>query len=132
MAYANRTSVPVGQTQRELSEMLKKAGASEIATGWSETEGKIGFLLGGRSYRITVPIPQEREKDKAAQAERSAWRSLGLVVKAKLVAVESGITTIEKEFLAYTVMPDGQTVYDATKARIDAVVASGERMALLP
>ena len=33
-----------------------------------------------------------------------------LVIKAKLEAVASGISTIEKEFLADIVMPDGSTV----------------------
>ena len=33
-----------------------------------------------------------------------------LVIKAKLEVVQSGITTLESEFMAHIVMPDGRTV----------------------
>jgi hypothetical protein len=38
------------------------------------------------------------------QAVRQRWRALVLVIKAKLEAVESGITSFEDEFLAHTVL----------------------------
>jgi hypothetical protein len=37
------------------------------------------------------------------------------VIKTKLEAVESGITEFEAEFYAHTVLPGGQTVYEATR-----------------
>ncbi|MFI4881401.1 MAG: hypothetical protein ACIAQU_02325 [Phycisphaerales bacterium JB064] len=44
------------------------------------------------------------------QACRSKWRALYLVMKAKLVAVDEGISTIEREFLPDVVTEDGTTV----------------------
>ncbi len=44
------------------------------------------------------------------QACRQKWRALAAVIKAKLVAVEAGITTFEDEFLAHIQLPDGQSV----------------------
>lgn len=35
-----------------------------------------------------------------------------MIIKAKLEAVESGISTIEREFLYEIVLPDGSTVGD--------------------
>lgn len=46
------------------------------------------------------------------------WRALALVIKAKLEAVAAGITTIEDEFLAHTVLPDGQTVGEFMQPQI--------------
>ena len=44
------------------------------------------------------------------QEERTRWRALLLVIKAKLEAVESHIATFEDEFLAHTLLPNQQTV----------------------
>ena len=42
----------------------------------------------------------------------AAWRAFVLLVKAKKVAIEQGISTVEREFFADTVMPGGSTLYD--------------------
>jgi hypothetical protein len=55
-----------------------------------------------------------------------------LVIKAKLEAVASGITTFEDEFLAHIVMPDGQTVATHIKPRIAQAYETGSMQALLP
>jgi hypothetical protein len=57
---------------------------------------------------------------------------LALVIKAKLEAVDSGITTFEDEFLAHIVMPDGQTVASHIKPGIAAAYESGTMTPLLP
>ena len=41
------------------------------------------------------------------QVCRQRWRALLLIIRAKLEAVASGITTLENEFLANIVLPDG-------------------------
>ena len=43
------------------------------------------------------------------QEVRRRWRALLLVIKAKLEAVESGISTMDSEFLAFVVLPSGMT-----------------------
>ena len=58
--------------------------------------------------------PEEARK-RWDQACRQKWRVLGLVIKAKLEAVESGIVTFEEEFLAHVLMPDGRTLYENVK-----------------
>lgn len=58
-----------------------------------------------------------RREPKAAYDEwekacRQRWRALALCIKAKLEAVECGITTFESEFLAHIVLPSGETMAD--------------------
>ena len=63
---------------------------------------------------------------------RQRWRALALVIKAKLEAVETGITGFDEEFLAHVVMPDGKTVGDHLLPQVDAAYKSGKMPALLP
>jgi hypothetical protein len=65
-------------------------------------------------------------------ARRQRWRALALAIKAKLEAVESGIATFEEEFMAYIVLPDGQTVGEFLSPQIEAAYSSGRMPPLLP
>ena len=62
---------------------------------------------------------------------RKRWRALLLIIRAKLEAVESGITTLESEFLANIVLPDGGTVGQWLAPQIDAAYAT-VRLPLMP
>jgi len=59
-------------------------------------------------------------------------RALALVIKAKLEAVESGITVFDDEFMAHIVLPDGSTVGDFMKPQIEQVYLTGQMPPLLP
>lgn len=63
---------------------------------------------------------------------RQRWRALALVIKAKLEAIESGITTVDAEFLAHLVLPDGRTYGEFALPQIDEVYRSGAMPPLLP
>src|SRR5262245_44396717 len=65
------------------------------------------------------------------QACRQRWRALALAIKAKLEAVESGIATFEEEFLAYVVMPDGQTVGQHVLPNVERAYSTGQMPPLL-
>lgn len=96
--------------------------------GWQDGAATIGFRMHDRRVQFILPLPDrngdefrltpskkwERSDTEIAkayeQAVRQKWRALSLVVKAKLEAVESGITTFEEEFLAHIVLPNGQRV----------------------
>lgn len=62
------------------------------------------------------------------QACRQRWRALALAIKAKLEAVECGITTFEEEFMAHLVVPGqgGKTVGELMLARIDHAYETGK------
>jgi hypothetical protein len=85
-----------------------------------------------RQVRLDVPMPHELEVGSRAKAEaatRQRWRALVLVLKAKLEAVASGISTLESEFLAGIVLPNGMTLGQAVLPRLSEAVSSGR---LLP
>lgn len=60
------------------------------------------------------------------------WWALYLVIKAKLEAVESGISCFEDEFMANIVLPDGSLVGDFMRPQIAAAYDMGTMPALLP
>ena len=65
------------------------------------------------------------------QACRQGWRALLLIIKAKLEAVESGITTLESEFLANVVLPDGGTVGQWLAHQVEEAYATGKMSRML-
>lgn len=125
MTYARGTEVSPEKSRAEIESTLKRYGATGFGY-FTETErGVIMFRAHDRIVKFIVPMPLAKEvaRDKrghlrnpaqqrnAVEAEkRRRWRALALVVKAKLEAVQTGIVTFEKEFLAHIVLPDGQTV----------------------
>lgn len=99
---------------------------------WARELVHVTFKLKERVVRLDVPMPTELEAGSRAKldaATRQRWRALVLVLKAKLEAVESGISTLEQEFLANMVMKNGMTIGQAMLHRLPEVVESGR---LLP
>ncbi len=123
MRYAENTSVPVERSRAEIEATLRRFGADQFVSGWDSKAAMIGFRCHNRSVRFVLPLPDPQEKRFAVtpggrrvrkdndrlkaweQCCRESWRALAAVIKAKLVAVESGITTFEDEFLAFIVDP---------------------------
>lgn len=66
------------------------------------------------------------------QAEREAWRRLILVTKGKLEFVADGLSTIEREFLADIMLPNGTTVGEFTAPQLTEAYESGRMPPLLP
>lgn len=150
MPYAAGTTVSAERSKAEIETILKKYGAKEFVSGWTETEAAIVFTAHSRRIRFTLKIPPieqfkkgvkwnvEREfsDDEATRMQdqevRRRWRALGLVIKAKLEAVESQVKTFEEEFLSYIVEPNsGRTVGEILIPRLDNLYATGKMPALL-
>ena len=81
---------------------------------------------GGKRHRSTNVID-----DKHAQAIRQRWRALLLAIKAKLEAVESGISSIEREFMPFVVMPDGRILAEHLEPKLTQMVTDGKMPKLL-
>lgn len=86
------------------------------------------FRMRERFVRIAIAMPPKGQE----QRQRSKWRVLVLVVKAKLEAIQSGVVTFEQEFLAHIVMPDNQTVGEHLVSKIAAAYETGKLPPLLP
>ena len=150
MSYAENTSVSVEKTRAEIEKLIIKAGAAQFVSGIERNRAVIGFTLDNRQIRffLTFPDPQsdefiytkakryKRTDDQAyaawEQACRAKWRALYLIIKAKLEAVDSGITTIEREFLANIVLPDGKTAGEWMLPQIEDVYNTGKMPNMLP
>lgn len=147
--FASDTSVPVERTKAEIEKLVASHGAKQFATGWDGSLATIGFGIGGRAIRFVLTLPDRHSKEFAMtparkylrtseerekaweQACRARWRALLLVIKAKLEAVRCGISTIEDEFLAWTVLPSGQTVGDELREQIATRIGNGNTTRLL-
>lgn len=149
MTYASKTQVSSEKSRMEIEQTLTRYGATHFAYMSDPERAAIGFQAANRRVRFVLPLPDPKSREfthtpgrdqirkPAAQREaynqgvRSRWRSLALCIKAKLEAVESGITTFEDEFLAHTVMPDGRTVSEHTLPMIANAYETGETPPLL-
>jgi hypothetical protein len=154
MRYAEDTSVPVERSKAEIDKLLTKYGASESMMGQRELQAVVQFKMRERYVRFLLPLPGRRDEaithyrrkgspfryertDAEAlkrweQACRQRWRALCLVIKAKLEAVETEITSFEHEFLAHIVMPDGRTVGEHVVPAIAAAYEGHPMPSLLP
>ncbi|MEM6625310.1 MAG: hypothetical protein AAF719_01275 [Pseudomonadota bacterium] len=116
--YAEDTKVPVTKSHNDIHKMLTSIGADRIGIMFGGDEGSIVvFQAGDVMYKFAQPPLAETIRNKE-QAERAAWRALVLLIKAKTVAIQQGISTIEREFMADTVMPDGSTLVEHHKALV--------------
>lgn len=150
MAYAEKTSISVARTKTEIEELVQKYGADQFVSGYKNDLAIIGFSMSGRQIKFLLPLPdkqaqefwytpgrgQQRTKDAAhaawEQACRARWRALYLIVKAKLEAIEAGISTVEKEFLYNIVLPNGQTAGEWMTPQIAVAYDTGQMPPLLP
>ena len=111
------------------------------------------FAMQGRQIRLTVRLPvpnfdprppprgwygwgKERQKawcvQQTEQGAREAWRRLLLVTKAKLELVLDSGRSVESEFLADVLLPDGRTVHEALEPQLARSYADGQMPPLLP
>lgn len=123
--YAARSAVPVNQSRGEIESLLTRIGADSTAFMGDASAAAVAFRLRGRNYVIRLPYPEARNDRERDQGIRSLWRALGLLVKAKLIAVESGVTTVEAEFLSHAMLPTGQTLGEHIDDHPEQLVTSG-------
>lgn len=126
--YAARTKVPADRTRLEIEALMKKRGADQFLSGADEDRAMLAFRLKGRHIKFILPLG----KSCGAQLERSRWRALLLVIKAKLEAVAIGILTLEDAFLADTVLPDNRTVAEYMQPQLESAYREGKMPPLLP
>ena len=148
--YAATTTVPADRSKAEIESTLARYGADQFIYGWEATRAIIGFRYAGKNVRFVLPLPdpgsnefhltpsgKQRRSEEAAQrayqqAVRQRWRALSLIVKAKLEATETGITSFEEEFLSYIVLPDNSTVGEYMLPQIESAYQTGRMPPMLP
>ncbi|SEM72841.1 hypothetical protein SAMN05192583_1013 [Sphingomonas gellani] len=146
--FAATTEVSSSRSREEIERTLERYGADQFLYGWQDEAALVGFRMAGRQIRFILQLPKKSDKSfthhsrgartpEAAlkeweQAVRQRWRALALVIKAKLEAVESGISVFEDEFLANIVLPTGETAGAWMKPQIADAYRVGTMPALLP
>lgn len=149
--FAGKTKVSSDKSKQEIERTLVRYGAEEFMYGTRNDCAMIAFKMVGRNIRFVIPMPNRRDAEFTEytrgaytyersestavnmyeQSIRQKWRALALVIKAKLEAVESGITEFEDEFLAHIVLPGGMTMGQLAKPQIAIAYESGEVPPLL-
>lgn len=148
--YAESTAVSSERSRGEIERTLTRYGAVQFMYGWKDQAALIAFRAKDRNIRFLLPMPDREsdefwrtparrsmrspeERDRAYdQAVRQRWRALALAIKAKLEAVEAGITQFEEEFYAHIVLPGGRTIYEETSQNVAVAYESGKMPPLLP
>jgi len=138
--YARNTNASSDKSRSEIEKVLQRYGATGFMYGWEGSKAVIGFKQDNWVIKFELPMPDknsdefritpsgrhersETDQLKAwEQATRQRWRALLLVIKAKLEAVESGITTFQTEFMAHVVMPNGSTFKDFALPEINKAI----------
>jgi hypothetical protein len=148
MAYAATTDVPVERSKAQIEALLTSHGAQGYHTGWQAATkddpgwDAVEFMWQGKVIRFRVPRPTVKRPDGKLSAwardrngweftgarldkardqyNRSRWRVLYLVIKAKLEAVEAGVSIFEDEFLSFIVTGSGRTVGEVLLPRLSA------------
>ena len=145
--FAADTSVSVSASKAEIERIVERYGASQFMSGWDADRVMLAFTMNDRQVRFIVQMPDrtlrqfthhsrgartpEAALKEWEQACRQRWRALALVIKAKLEAVESGISTFEEEFLASIVLPSGKTVGQEAGPAIERAYNTGAVVPLL-
>lgn len=145
--YAEQTSVTAEKSRGEIERTLERYGASGFMYGWEGRQATVMFKMAGRMIKFMLELPDQRDfaltptgKERSSKAQekvweqamRQRWRALALVIKAKLEAVEAGITEFEEEFLPHIVLPNGQTVGQFMLPQVARAYEIGEMPKLLP
>lgn len=154
--YASSTVVSADRSKAQIEQVLLAYGADQFMYGYSGA-GAVGpngsavvqFRAHGRLIRFVMPMPNPADpeytrtatgKTRTAsaahqaweQATRSRWRALLLAIRAKLEAVDVGLSTFEQEFMAHTVLPDGQTVGEWLEPQLVQAYETGAMPAVMP
>lgn len=147
--YAEGTTVPVERSRAELERILRKAGATGFVSAWDEDQGvaRLIFRLEGKMIRLEVWDPDPAAFTKTSNGRRRKpadieaavekelmrkWRAQVLLVKAKLEMIASGETSIEREFLADMLLPNGQTLGQEMIPRLAEAYETGKMSTSLP
>lgn len=150
--FAENTTVSVESSRAEIERTLARYGAEQFMYGWDRDRAVVQFAMSARRVKFVLALPDkadpkftqyyrgkvlyERTDEQSAknweQACRQRWRALNLVIKAKLEAVESGISEFEDEFLAHIVLPNGSTAGEFLRPQIARSYETAEMPSMLP
>ena len=135
--FADRTSVAVEKSKAQIEALVMRLGAQEYATHNAPDLQAIGFRINNLRVRFDLPIvpvkdykrykhgnhyrdrTERQAWDAWDQELRRRWRALLLVIKAKIEAIDTGITSFEQEFLPFIVLAGGKTIAETVIPQLE-------------
>jgi len=145
--FARDTEKTEAETRADIEQVLTKYGASGYGCLHEGDHWRIIFHINERMVQVDFTTPQREDfvHDSAGrnrpitrvqgaweQGRRSFWRAIYNVIKFKLEAVVIGFSTLEREFLADVLLPDGSKVGEWLQPQLDRVYKSGTMPPMLP
>ena len=147
--YAEGTTVTVSQSKAEIEKLLKSKGSDQQIFGESADGARVMFRIDDRMYQFDVPYPDpkdraftrnsrgygltaDRVKARIDAEIRRRWRVLLIRLKVKFETVENGAATIQEEFLANLMLPDGSTMAEYMEPKIEEIYTTGKMPDSLP
>jgi hypothetical protein len=151
--YASNTKVSSEKSRNEIERTLQRYGASGFGFWIEDDKALVQFQIEKLKIAFKLPMPDRKSEEftmsshendwqrKPLAAEtahrrweqscRQRWRALALVIKAKLEAIDSGISTFEEEFMAHIMLPDGVTVGEKLVPGLTVLKETGDMPKLL-
>jgi hypothetical protein len=144
--YASNTTVSPEKTQNDIRDTLRRYGADKFGIMEEANKAHVMFEYDSLMIQLTINLPDKKDFSETGtgrqrktstineaykQAIRQRWRALLLAIKAKLEAIECGISTIEKEFMAFVIMPNGISLGDHLIPELKKIAGTGKMPRLL-
>lgn len=119
--YMGTTKIEAEKTAGEITQILVRSGARQIAMDYDER----GFIKGlrfilpiqGQEAAFSLPVRTQSLlrfcRNDAAQARRVAWRQLLRWVEAQLAMIDVGMVKPEEVYAPYLLQASGMTLFEA-------------------
>lgn len=132
-----------GLIKEKIELVLLQNGCTEFMYGWKDEHAQVQFHINGKRYRIALKMPNKKDfyrtptgKTRAYDvaikewqlAQTDIWRALLSIVETNFNFVRMGASTIEKQFLAFIVLPDGQLAGDYAETMINDAYEESVRL----
>lgn len=122
--FAQDTEVTESKSRYEIEANLEKYGVDESGCKKTAHEASVAFRKDGVSFMLTIQASNDPKEN------RRRWRSLALLVKANLVAIDDEIVTFREAFMPYIVTSNGQTLFKSLEQKIEQSSLAGGLLAL--
>lgn len=142
--YASGTHVSVDRSIAQIRQLVMRFGADKFAIATGRKTATLAFSYKGRPVKFDLSMPDQDDKrfqftetgrprrNDAAPMQawerecREKWRSLHLLLKALLVAIEEGLLDFDRAFMHDIVMPDGRTVGQKLLPMVQGAIERGD------
>lgn len=144
--YAEGTTVGAGATKGQIEDLLMSHGCSRYGSMADGSTAWIMFEHDAIGYKLSISLPDPADREFTHYTTRGTlyeraetvardlyvkelnrrWRAMYAVMKAKIIAVEEGITTFEEEFLAHAVLHGGESFGEHYIPQMKAAALAGK------